>query len=95
MSEFIVVSKEDLTSTISSVLKEELKDLNPVKQKEEKEYITRKEVAKLLGISLPTLNDWSKKGVIPSYRIQSRVRYIKAEVLECLKKVNTIKYRSL
>jgi|TARA_B100001964_G_C14181292_1_gene576387 excisionase family DNA binding protein len=95
MSEIILVSKEDLTSTISSLIKEELKDLNPVKQKEEKEYITRKEVAKLLGISLPTLNDWSKKGVIPSYRIQSRVRYIKAEVLECLKKVNTIKYRSL
>ena len=95
MSEIILVSKEDLTSTISSLIKEELKDLNPVKQKEEKEYITRKEVAKLLGISLPTLNDWSKKGVIPSYRIQSRVRYIKAEVLECLKKVHTIKYHSL
>jgi len=95
MSEIILVSKEDLTSTISSLIKEELKGLNPVKQKEEREYITRKEVAKLLGISLPTLNDWSKKGVIPSYRIQSRVRYIKAEVLECLKKVKTIKYHSL
>ena len=94
MSEFIVVTKEDLTNTIASVLKEQLEALSVVDQNNQTEYLTRKEVAKLLGISLPTLSDWSKRGVVPSYRIQSRVRYVKAEVLECLEKVNTIKYRS-
>ena len=94
MSELIVLTKEDLVNTIASVLKEQLEFLNVVEQNNQVEYLTRKEVAKLLGISLPTLNDWSKRGVVPSYRIQSRVRYIKAEVLDCLEKVNTIKYRS-
>ena len=94
MNEFIVVTKEDLTNTIASVLKEQLKVLSVVEQDAKTEYLTRKEVAKLLGVSLPTLNDWSKKGVIPSYRIETRVRYKKEEVLSCLKEVHTIKYRS-
>mgnify|MGYP003627224028 FL=1 len=94
MNEFIVVTKEDLTNTIASVLKEQLKVLSVVEQDAKTEYLTRKEVAKLLGVSLPTLNDWSKKGVIPSYRIETRVRYKKEEVLSCLKEVQTIKYRS-
>lgn len=94
MNKFIVVTKEDLTNTIALLLKEQLEVLSVVGQSDEKELLTRKEVAKLLGISLPTLNNWSKKGVMPSYRIQSRVRYIKSEVLDCLLKVNTFKYRS-
>ncbi|MBU46622.1 MAG: hypothetical protein CMD28_04250 [Flavobacteriales bacterium] len=94
MSELSIINLEDLTNTIASVLKEQLEVLNVVEQNNQTEYLTRKEVAKLLGISLPTLSDWSKRGVVPSYRIQSRVRYVKAEVLDCLEKVNTIKYRS-
>ena len=58
----------------------------------ETEYITRQEAAKILGISLPTLNDWSKRGIIPSYRIASRIRYKKAEVEASLNKVQSIKY---
>jgi hypothetical protein len=45
------------------------------------DYISRKVAAQILGISLPTLNDWSKRNLIPSYRIASRIRYKKEEVL--------------
>jgi len=44
------------------------------------DYITRKEVAKLLRISLPTLHDWTKTSVLPSYKMQSRVLYKRSEV---------------
>lgn len=59
------------------------------------ELVTRQEAANLLGISLPTLHHYSKHGVIPTYRIGSRVRFKKTELMDCLKKVQTLKYRPL
>lgn len=55
------------------------------------ELLNRNEVAKLLQISLPTLNAWSKAGRIPSYRIGSRIRYKKNEVLDSLNVVGKYK----
>jgi excisionase family DNA binding protein len=94
MNGVIVTTKEELESVISVALNEQLSRFKPAEKKTESEYLTRKEVAKLLGVSLPTLNDWSKRGVVPSYRIETRVRYKKDEVLLCLKKVQTIKCKS-
>ena len=45
------------------------------------EYLTREEVCKILRISKPTLWKYTKQGLIPSYKMGSRVRYIKSEVL--------------
>ena len=44
-------------------------------------YYTRKDAAKILHISLPTLNKYTKLAVIPGVRIGTRVLY-KAEVIE-------------
>ena len=45
-----------------------------------KEYLTRKEVAALLQITLPTVNDWTRKGVLKAYKIGKRVYYKPLEV---------------
>jgi len=57
------------------------------------ELLTRKEVCELLHITLPTLHSWSKENLITSYRINTRVRYKRAEVLATLQKVSQVKYR--
>ena len=57
------------------------------------ELLTRKETAKNLGISLVTLNEWTKTGVIPAKRIGGSVRYEKHAVVDSLKDIETIKYR--
>jgi excisionase family DNA binding protein len=57
------------------------------------ELITRKETAHILGISLPTLNEWTKNGTIPAQRIGTRVRYQRANVYASLKDIETLKYR--
>ena len=57
------------------------------------ELITRKETALILGISLPTLNEWTKTGILPAQRIGTRVRYNRATVYNSLKDVETLKYR--
>jgi len=57
------------------------------------ELLTRKETAEFLGITLPTLNDWTKKQVIKGYRIGARVRYKKIDILDALKQIETLKYK--
>ena len=50
------------------------------------ELLTRKAVAELLQITLPTVHEWTKKGILTAYRIGNRVKYKKAEILENLTK---------
>jgi|TARA_B110000908_G_C10140465_1_gene396547 excisionase family DNA binding protein len=94
MSELSIINLEDLKTTISFIIKEELKVINTPKEIGVIEYIKTCDVLKLLKISKPTLIDWRKRGIIPSYRIGSQIRFVKSEVLDCLEKINTIKYRS-
>lgn len=59
----------------------------------ENEYITRQETAKKCKISLPTLSEYTKIGVLPGYRFGSRVLYKAAEVDAALKHIVTTKYK--
>ena len=59
------------------------------KPQPETQLLTRKEAAKLLGVSLPTILDWTKKGKITGYRISSRIRYKRAEIENSLSKIKT------
>ena len=51
------------------------------------ELLTRKEASKLLGVSLPTLLDWTNTGKIIGYRIASRVRYKRSELENSLAQI--------
>lgn len=46
----------------------------------EEEYLTPKEVAKALKITLPTVNSYSLKGLLKAYRLGRKVRYKKSEL---------------
>jgi excisionase family DNA binding protein len=45
------------------------------------QLLTRKEAAKFLDVSLGTLNEYTKKGIIVGYRIGACIRYKKSEIL--------------
>jgi excisionase family DNA binding protein len=47
-------------------------------------YITRGQVAKMLQISLPTLHNYVKQGLIKSYRIGGKVRFILEDLQDAL-----------
>jgi hypothetical protein len=53
------------------------------------ELLTRKEASKLLGVSLPTLLDWTNSGKIIGYRIASRVRYKRSELENSLSRIKS------
>lgn len=60
----------------------------PVEQKTPK-LLTRSETAKFLCISLPTLHDWTKNGIISAHRIGNRVLYKANEINDSLKQIKT------
>ena len=57
--------------------------------KQHEDWITRKEAASILRVSLPTIIEWSKAGTIPCYRIGSLVRYKRSEIDGALKQMRT------
>lgn len=85
------VSEEQLFDKFRGIVREELKNLQPAKP--ELKYLTRKEVSKLLKISLPTLNEYTLKGVIKGFRVGSRVLYSENEILQATKEIPILKYR--
>lgn len=57
--------------------------------------LSRQETADLLGVSLVTIWDYTRKNIIPAYRIGSKVRYKKQEVLLALQQMNNFKNKSI
>jgi len=51
---------------------------------ETSEFITKKEVSKMLGVSMATINNWVRKGILNSTKVQSTVRFKKSEILKLL-----------
>ena len=85
------LSLDQLKLEISDAVKKEFapffSSINTHKQ--ETEVLTRKEAAKLLSVSLPTILDWTKTGKITGYRIGSRIRYKRAELESSLLQIKT------
>ncbi|ACU92407.1 DNA binding domain protein, excisionase family [Capnocytophaga ochracea DSM 7271] len=73
--------KELIQETIKCAFREFAKDFQP---KEPTEYLTRKEVVKMLNINMSTLHHWTKQGKLKAYSIGARIYYKRHEVDEAL-----------
>jgi excisionase family DNA binding protein len=51
--------------------------------------LTRQETARFLGVSLPTLHEWTMGGQITANRIGTRVRYYQTDVEGALNQIKT------
>lgn len=89
---FTSIPLEEFKTVLSETVKQEVEKFNRPQPEKPTEFITRKETARILGVSLPTLNDWTKRGLFPCYRIASRVRYKKEEINSSLQLVKSLKY---
>lgn len=72
----------DLENTISKILKQIIQEQSSLNYSSHNELVTRKETANILKISLPTLHNWTKIGLLPHYKVSSRVRYKRSEIME-------------
>lgn len=88
------ISTDDLKKIFQEVLKENLiREVIAKENSKRLSYLNRFEVAEILKISLPTLNNWSKSGIIQSYRIGNRVLYKADEIDQAVQAVKNIKYK--
>lgn len=76
--------------TLIGQIKEVVKDLIPTPQPQtvKDKLLTRKEVCTLLQVSLVTVHNWTKQGILNPYRIGNKLRFKESEVLEALQSVN-------
>lgn len=81
------LSIEDLGELIRQSIRTELESISPKVPDESKKYLTRKETAEKLRICLPTLNTYTKMGILQGKRVGSRVLYLEDEVIEAVRMV--------
>jgi excisionase family DNA binding protein len=90
MTKFMLSSIElsEFKKIIEDAIINQLKCIKPVEQKSS-QLLTRKQTAEMLCISLPTLHDWTKTGLIKAHRIGNRVLYKFDEINSSLRQITT------
>jgi len=82
-------SKDQLINSIVKGVEIKLSELEQKFQpREPSSWITKKEVATILSISIVTVDDWSKKGILNPFRIGNQIRFKRKEVEKALTKIN-------
>jgi len=89
---FTGITVNDLLLQIGQLIDARLGNL-PLKENNQSEYLSRKEVAKLLKITLPTLHDWTKQGWLKAYKMGTRVLYKQDEIEASLHQLYQFKHK--
>jgi len=84
------LSTDVLYEKIRSTIREEL---SLTQQNITSKYLTRQEAASLLRITLPTLHEYTKAGIIHASRIGTRVLYAEDDILTSVKEIPVQKYK--
>lgn len=86
----IQTSPDELVEAIKQVVQIEIAKIGDqnTPQANLREVLTRKETAELLGVSLVTIHDWSRSGIIHPYKLGNRTYFKRSEIMEVLNQSN-------
>lgn len=84
------ISQQEFTELLRTVVREEL---TAIQQDSAPKYLSRQEAAEMLHITLPTLWEYTKLGLIEGSRIGRRVLYSQEAVQEAVKTIPSMKYK--
>lgn len=86
--QFISVNPNELADLISENVKASIqnltKGLSELSKPQQKEIVTRKEVAEMFGISFVTLHEWTKNGILSPSKIGGRTFFKRSELMQLL-----------
>lgn len=85
--------KDELKEVLKEALRELASEGGDSRQTSNVVLLDRKSAAKILAISLPTLDYYTKQGVITGRRIGRKVLYREDELLNAGKAITQIKYK--
>ena len=77
----------ELANAIAEKLAHLFEGIKPQELPPAETYRTRKETANQLNVSLPTLNEYTKKNLIKGYRFGVRVMYKQSDIEAALKQI--------
>lgn len=87
--QFISYSPQQLQGEITASVKNQLEEfLKKYQPQQPKEYLSRNEVSKMLGVNLSTLFNWHKKKILVPFGISGRVYYLRSEIEAKLIRLN-------
>lgn len=87
------LTTDQLSEIIRESVRDEINNIKPPQPKSETKYLTRKETARRLKVSLVTLTDWVNRGKIKAYKIGGRVLFSECDVEESLAQIVPLKRR--
>jgi excisionase family DNA binding protein len=79
--EIILTTKEDLRILFKELLEENKQKQINTSTKSKEEFLTKKQAASLLKVSLATIDNYRRNNLIPSHRIGNNVRFKKSELI--------------
>ena len=82
----------ELVGEITRAVRSELDARANISAMPVEELLSRQQTAELLGVTLPTLAGYTRRGLVQGYRIGARVLFKKNEVLDGLKRIRTAKH---
>lgn len=86
---FIATDRETLAMVISEAFKKALQLKKGEETSDfEKDRLTKRQAAKLAGISIPTLDKQIKLGKFKQYSLGSRRYFMKSEIIESLRSIS-------
>jgi DNA invertase Pin-like site-specific DNA recombinase len=69
--------KKEIANEVKTHLDEFLKNFKP---EPKKEFLSRKDVAKMFGVDISSVHNWTKSGKLRALGISGRVYYLRSEV---------------
>jgi hypothetical protein len=92
--QFIQFTPAELVNLITEGVKNQLCELvnnsTPKQEQQEPEFLTRKETADLLKVSLVTIHDWSNNKILKPYKMGNRTYFKRSEILQQLFNSNSV-----
>lgn len=64
---------------------------NVINSDEYRNLLTRRQVSDLLSIDLSTVHNWTKKGILPAYRLGGRVYFKLSDIENNLDRIPNLK----
>lgn len=85
---YLEMTPENLKVFISEAVSSALAE-----QKQEKRYLTRDQVTKMLSISLPTLHAWINEGKIIARKVGRRTLFLEEEINQSIERKEVFKFK--
>jgi len=77
---------QSLAQEIAKILKEDFKENVKTESKPSENYLSRSEAAKALQVTLPTLDDYCQRELIPSYRLRRKILFKRSDIESAINK---------